>query len=70
MPNLDTTDGMWLLAIPALPLTPGFFLDEVPARIYLAHSYEAPWNGWSTPVVDRFALLALLIDSGEPRRLE
>lgn len=66
--EVQFSDGIWLLADPTLDITPGFCLDAAPDRVYLAHTYGEPWNGWATPIIDRFTHSVLLKDCGEEHR--
>lgn len=61
-------DGMWLLADPSRDLIPGFTLDALPDRVFLALSYGEPWNGFATPVVGRAVLAELLLALDVPHR--
>lgn len=68
--EIQFADGTWLLADPEHDLVPGFEIDALPGRVFLARSYGEPWNGWATPIVDSATLAELLDRLGIPHLWE
>lgn len=68
--EVQFVDGTWLLADPEHDLVPGFEIDVVPDRVFLALAYGEPWNGWVTPILCRSALAELLTALDVPHRWE